>query len=582
MVTLTVNPGDDTQAAVDAAAAGDVVVLKDGDGRGHRGFKVLHRRFPADNPLTVRGEPGSSITTGVNTGEGVNVEDAAGVVLEGFNVVGMAAGARTRVAGVRVVESDDVTVRGVHSLDNLTWGFFTGFSNRVLFEDCLAARSGQQHGFYASNSGSDHAFRRCRAEGNAASGFHFNGDASQESAYGRPRTGVMAGVLLEGCSTAGNGRLGGAAVNMDGVRGFRVSGHRGVDLAGGFAAFRGDGAEPTSGGVLEGCSFVAAAGGPQRPVVAFRDGAGRSVVWGCEMRTPYDIRPELLVESGPAAADVVSDYNWCRKFSGGADDNFVTLADWRATGQDAHTADYATGGRPAGVPPAPPPPRPAYAFELLAVRAPTAAPFGSSYRVEADVRNAGTQPWGPDVRFGTWGGPGDVLPTNHPFFGAARLDHGRPSVPPGGVATFSGTLRAVFPAALKFAPLREGDRWFAAPLVAAAVAVTDPAPAVPPPPAEDHAGAILSAAVSGGELVATARNDGREAWPAGGLVRVGVEGDDRAVVPTARLVLAAETRPGAVGEFRAAATPRTPPGEVGLRLVLEGVRWFGPRFAATA
>src|SRR5215470_398763 len=201
-----VSPGGDDMAAgtspasawatlVHAASAvgpGDTVHVADGD---YQGFDLR----TAGSPITFVAEGSAARITADNprTPDGINIEDAAWIVLDGFDVEG-----RTR-AGIRVAVSSFVTVRHCRAGNNGHWGIFSGFADDFTIEDNEAWGSVVEHGIYVSNSGDRPVIRRNHVHDNHANGIHMNGDASQGG------DGVISGALVEANVIHGNGAGGG-------------------------------------------------------------------------------------------------------------------------------------------------------------------------------------------------------------------------------------------------------------------------------------------------------------------------------------------------------------------------------------
>src|SRR5438067_4596443 len=182
---------------------GDTVHVLDGS---YQGFD-LRRSGTAGNPITFLAQSPSTLITADNpdTPDGINVEDAAHIVLDGFTV-----NDRTR-AGVRVAVSQFVTVRNCHTGNNGRWGIFSGFADDFTIENNEAHHSQAEHGIYVSNSGDRPVIRRNVVHDNHANGIHMNGDLSQGG------DGLISGALVEQNVIYGNGAGGGSGINMDGV-----------------------------------------------------------------------------------------------------------------------------------------------------------------------------------------------------------------------------------------------------------------------------------------------------------------------------------------------------------------------------
>ena len=158
-------------------------------------------------PVTFRGESFPVIASrNARTPDGINLEGASFVVIEGFRVEGVPR------AGVRSVRNRGVVIRGNRTDRNGKWGILTGFSEGVRIEGNTASRSADEHGIYVSNTCSNPVVRGNDVWGNRMCGIHLNGDASQGG------DGVITRAMIERNTIHDNGRKGGAGVNADGVR----------------------------------------------------------------------------------------------------------------------------------------------------------------------------------------------------------------------------------------------------------------------------------------------------------------------------------------------------------------------------
>lgn len=475
MAAIVVAAGNDLSASLVNAKGGDIVILAAGN---HKGAKLIGRKFPDGSPLTIRGEPGSVITSGTTTGEGINLEGSENVVLENLTVQGMAGvtGGRNYVAGIRVVESKGIRVVKCKSSGNKTWGFFSAFVQDLEYVDCEADGNLGQHGFYVSNSSKNVRHIECKSTGNAMCGFHNNGDASARD--GSNYTGFIENLTYIDCIASGNGRLGGSAFNFDGCQRVKILDCIATgNLAGGMAFYRGDGAGPCSGVVLHGNDIELPAT-VRRAAVQIVNGSGDLVIWGNRFKHNDPARPELLVEGGKTVG-LVSDYNRIERFQTNDDDNgFISHTEWMTrTGQDTNTVPHWSAA-PA-VPPLPKPATPEYAAEL--VDATYAKPT-----VTVRMKNTGTATWPKDGTFRL----GTQNPEDNRDFGVNRLFLADGPTAPGVTGTFSANLTASASGTLTLRPLIEHIRWLASPTVTVPIAAPVVPPVVPPPVPEPSAGIV--------------------------------------------------------------------------------------------
>ena len=171
----TTRPWRTLQRAAQDVQPGDLIVARPGR---YVGF-VLGWDSPQNGTAanTFRGESGAIIDTRNNrTADGINLEGASFIVIEGFSIAN--GGTITR-AGIRSVTNRGVVIRS-NQVDNAGhWGILTGFSNDLLIENYVTSRSQIEHGIYVSNACVNPIVRNNQVWGNAGNGIHMNGDLSQ-------------------------------------------------------------------------------------------------------------------------------------------------------------------------------------------------------------------------------------------------------------------------------------------------------------------------------------------------------------------------------------------------------------------
>ncbi|MGW3111864.1 right-handed parallel beta-helix repeat-containing protein [Streptomyces sp. NPDC001091] len=151
--TLVVRPGESIQKAVDAAQAGDTVLVLAG---------TYHESVQIGTPrLTLRGagartivkpaatKTGKDANSCAENGNGICVlgtktKDVEGVTVADLTVTGFAR------AGVFGMATDRMTVRHVHAVDNDTWGIAQERSTGGVFRENVAQRNGDAGLFLAN------------------------------------------------------------------------------------------------------------------------------------------------------------------------------------------------------------------------------------------------------------------------------------------------------------------------------------------------------------------------------------------------------------------------------------------------
>ena len=195
-------PWKTIQHAADHVKPGDTVIVHAGTYTGFRvsatGTQAAPIAFIANGLVHV---DGASTTDR----DAIHIEGASWIRVEGFTVT------HARRAGISALDCDHITVRNNHVDQSGTWGVFSGFCEHLTIEANEASRSGAQHGIYASNSADHPVIRGNKVWGNPMCGIHINGDATQGG------DGVISHALVENNLIYDNGKLGGSAINCDGV-----------------------------------------------------------------------------------------------------------------------------------------------------------------------------------------------------------------------------------------------------------------------------------------------------------------------------------------------------------------------------
>ena len=295
----------------------------------------------AGRPITYRAAVAGQAIIDGSGGErdAFFITESPWVVVEGLRIQ------NADRAAVRVSLSNHVTIRNIVAANNGTWGIFTDYSDDLLLEDNECFGSQDEHGIYVSNSGDRPVIRNNRVHDNAAGGIQINADpAMLWPELGTTGDGITAGALVENNIVWGNGRLGGAAVNLASVRNSLFRNNLLYDnLAGGIAGW--DDGNGDAWGTRDN-TFV-------HNTVVFESGAGRTALNLQNGSTGNTVRNNILAGGRSVAirfdasslAGLTSDYNLLHSLdvlSGVAvnDDTGTIsgLAAWRTlTGGDVHS-----------------------------------------------------------------------------------------------------------------------------------------------------------------------------------------------------------------------------------------------------
>jgi len=315
------------QRAADAVGPGDRVVVRPGN---YTGFYLDASGSPG-SPIEFFAEPGVLINQrNAVTPDGINLERASHIVIDGFAVTGMPrAGVRT--VGVASDFAEFVAIRNVHAYDNAKWGILTGHVDDLAIENNETSGSQIEHGIYVSNSGNRPVIRGNVSWGNRANGIHMNGDLSLGG------DGVISGALVSGNRIFDNGLGGGSGINMDGVQNSRIENNLIYNAhASGISLYQIDGGAPSTGNIVINNTIHQAADG--RWALNIQDAATGNTVLNNILVTQHSFRGAIDISADSLPA-LVSDYNAVvSRFTTNDSTTILSLAQWQAaTGQDAHS-----------------------------------------------------------------------------------------------------------------------------------------------------------------------------------------------------------------------------------------------------
>lgn len=327
------------QKAGDTAVAGDQVVVLAGTYQGFRprnsGTAAAPVRFVAQ-PGVVVSSPGPANSNSDN----IWVRNVNHIVVDGFEVRG-APRAGIAVQGEPTANVVGVTIRNCWAHDNSRWGIFTGFASDLLIEGNEASFSAIEHGIYVSNSGDRPVVRGNLVHDNYASGIQLNADPAQTGPDpSDPQgDGIIEAAVLEGNVIYGNGRGGGAAINLASVRSSIIRNNLLHDNhASGIAGWDdGEGTNQygTRDNRILGNTVVQPSDG--RWALLLINGSFGNQVLDNILYSYHPLRGVIAVDSS-SRAGMASDYNsLMNRFSADSGDTVMGFPSWQALGYDTHS-----------------------------------------------------------------------------------------------------------------------------------------------------------------------------------------------------------------------------------------------------
>ncbi|MBL7892013.1 MAG: right-handed parallel beta-helix repeat-containing protein [Bacteroidia bacterium] len=318
----TLNAFATLQYASGKVVAGDSVIVLPGK---YKGF--YHTTSGnAVNPIVFLAQPGVLINSpNATTNDGINLEGAAYVIIEGFKVYGIPR------AGIRSVLNDHVIIRKNVCDSNRYWGILTGFSDDILIEGNECSRSVIEHGIYFSNSADRPVIRNNISWGNNANGIHMNGDISLGG------DGIISNALVENNVIYENGKNGGSGINCDGVQSSRFQNNLLYNNhASGISLYMIDGGDGSKNNVVVNNTIVQASDG--RWAINISDGSTGNTVFNNILYHSHSFRGSISIDAA-SLTGFTSNYNVTTdKLSNDGGNTNMSLASWRTnTGQDQNS-----------------------------------------------------------------------------------------------------------------------------------------------------------------------------------------------------------------------------------------------------
>lgn len=310
------------QHAADVVRPGDTVIVRKGK---YAGFH-LETDGTAARRITFRAEKGAVINRpNFRTPDGINLEGADYVTIQGFRLVGLPR------SGIRSVTNHHVTILKNTADGNGRWGIFTGFSDDLLIKRNVTSNSQEEHGIYVSNSGDRPTIVENTSSNNRGCGIHMNGDESMGG------DGIISGARVLRNVIFSNGLGGGSGINGDGVHDSLFASNLLYDNhASGISLYRIDAAEGSQNNRVFNNTVLMAADG--RWALNIQDGSTGAKVYNNILLTAHPYRGAINI-SPDSLSGFVSDRNIVTpRFTFDGGDSVLSLTQWQArSGQDGRS-----------------------------------------------------------------------------------------------------------------------------------------------------------------------------------------------------------------------------------------------------
>ncbi len=311
------------QHAADLVMQGDTIFVADGT---YAGFDLRNKSGVNGSPIVFK-------ATGVNVlinqsgyirDDGINIEDADYIVIDGFIVNDMTGTGN----GIRLANADNCVIRNCSCNNNSKRGIFTAFTDNILIENNICTNSILEHGIYVSNSSDNPVIRYNECYGNNGAGIHMNGDLSSGG------DGVISNAIIYGNKLHDNN--GAAGINMDGLENpvlynnLIYNNH----YSQGMALFQQDGAIVTSGAKIYNNTIIVPSDG--RWGILLKGGANiNTKIYNNIIINQHTWRGCIAIEN---TSSFTSNYNILNdKMSVNGDGSSISLVSWQNYGFDSNS-----------------------------------------------------------------------------------------------------------------------------------------------------------------------------------------------------------------------------------------------------
>jgi parallel beta-helix repeat protein len=316
-------PWKTIQHGVDHLNPGDTLLVNSGTYADPVTIEIV---ASAGSPVLIKGNGSGVVINGSgDERDAVFITYSRYVTFERFRIQNA-----TR-AGLRIDNSDHITVRKSTFANNGTWGLFTDFSDDILIEENNAYGSIEEHGIYVSNSGDRPTLRGNVVHDNNANGIHMNGDLSQGG------DGIISNAIVENNVIYNNGEAGGSGINMDGVANSVIRNNLLYNNhASGISLYQIDGGVCSRYNRVLNNTIINASDGRWAVNIG---GAGctNNKIFNNILYTYHDYRGSITTAAS-SIAGMQSDYNVVMsRFSTNTGDSVMSLTSWRALGYDTHS-----------------------------------------------------------------------------------------------------------------------------------------------------------------------------------------------------------------------------------------------------
>ncbi len=327
-------PFREIRKALTVIVPGDRVLVADGN---YKGFDAVSIGSASAAPTIIKAMGSGAIitpTTDRRSNDKYNMQCwlCVNFVIDGLRTFNAA------MAGLRIIECTNVTMRNGVFGNSQYWGIVTSHSDDIVLEynDCYG--SANEHGIYVANSGDRPVVRGNRLHDNAGSGLRSNGDVIQGG------DGIITGALYENNIIYNNCVLGGAAMNLDGLQDGTVRNNLIYNNhSTGIALFKGGGAAGPKGMRVLNNTIILPADG--RYNMRITDVIGPLTVRNNIMYNANTAKGPFSWTTPGDAALTDSDYN---AFGGGrfvstdGEASRISMDAWIAAGHESHSIPVVT------------------------------------------------------------------------------------------------------------------------------------------------------------------------------------------------------------------------------------------------
>ena len=214
---VEVTPCSGFKKVLPKLAPGDVIYVADGI---YESLLIKDIRGKISAPITIKAIGNNAYfypNIKSKMRDTLEIRNSLFITIDGLKFV------NAKRAAIRINNSSNITVKNTRIKNSLRWGIFTNHTNFISLVNNHITGPSKEHGIYISNSGDHISLIENKIFGALGCGIHMNGDLSMGGGSYTSGDGIISDVFIHNNLIEGVGKIGGGAINLDGVENIKIT-----------------------------------------------------------------------------------------------------------------------------------------------------------------------------------------------------------------------------------------------------------------------------------------------------------------------------------------------------------------------